>query len=364
MKRQIDLSKFQDKKICNYFLEKIKKLVDGSPRLITLMEVCGTHTMAIFRSGIRSVLPEKINLISGPGCPVCVTTQEYIDKAILYSRDGFIITTFGDMFRVPGSFSSLEKESSKGADIHIVYSPYESLEIAKKSPEKKVIFLSVGFETTTPLVAQTLLEAKKMKLKNWFLLCGNKLIPPAMKVLVESPDLKIDGFICPGHVSTVIGSKPYEFISKKYGIPCVITGFEPVDIFEGIFMIVKQLVEKRADVEIQYKRAVKEEGNPKAVKIMYDVFEVVDSNWRGIGIIPKSGLKLKRKYSDFDVEKIFKKEISETKEPKGCICGEILKGTKIPVECPLFRKVCNPENPVGACMVSSEGTCSAYYKYS
>ncbi len=361
----IDFSKFQDKKICNYFLEKIKKLADKILQPITLMEVCGTHTMAIFRSGARSVLPKSIKLTSGPGCPVCVTPQEYIDKAIAYSREGFIITTFGDMFRVPGSASSLEKEQSAGHDIHIVYSPSESLKIAKENPSKKIIFLSVGFETTTPLVALTLIEAKKAGLKNWFLLCGNKLIPPALKVLVESPELKIDGFICPGHVSTVIGSKPYKFISEKYKIPCVITGFEPVDIFEGIFMLVKQIVEnkKKASVEIQYKRSVRPEGNPKAVKIMYDVFEVIDSNWRGIGKIPKSGLRLKNKYSNFDIEKVHNIKIEKVKEPAGCICGEILKGTKIPTECLLFRKVCKPENPIGACMVSSEGTCSAYYKY-
>ncbi|MFN3966826.1 MAG: hydrogenase formation protein HypD [Endomicrobiia bacterium] len=363
MKKSIDLSKFQDKKICNYFLSEIKKLVNENLQTITIMEVCGTHTMAIFRSGIRAVLPQSIKLISGPGCPVCVTSQEYIDKAIAYSRAGFIITTFGDMFRVPGSDSSLEKESSKGADVRIVYSPYESIKIAKDNPDKRVIFLSVGFETTTPTIALTLLEAKKIGLKNWFLLCGNKLIPPAMKILAESPELKIDGFICPGHVSTVIGSKPYRFISEKYGIPCVITGFEPTDIFEGIFMLVKQLAEKRASVEVQYRRSVKPEGNPNAVKVMFDVFGIVDSNWRGIGIIPKSGLKLKKEYSEFDIEKVFDVEFETKKEPKGCICGEILKGIKNPTECLLFRKVCNPENPVGACMVSSEGTCSAYYKY-
>jgi len=336
------------------------------PDPILLMEVCGTHTTAIFRAGIRELLPKNVNLISGPGCPVCVTPNEYMDKAIAYARHpGIIITTFGDMYRVPGSSSSLEKEKLNNTDVRIIYSPQETLDISKANPDKKVIFLSVGFETTTPTIAVTLFEAKRQKLKNWFIFAGNKLIPPAMKILVNSENsLNIDGFICPGHVSAIIGAKPYEFIAKKHKIPCVITGFEPVDILEGIYMLLKQVKERRSEVEIQYRRAVRPEGNPKAVKIMYNVFEITGSNWRGIGNIPDSGLKVKEEYGNFDIERNLQVTVERAKEPKGCICGEILCGRKIPTDCSLFGKKCTPENPVGACMVSSEGTCAAYYKYS
>lgn len=361
----LNTDKYSDKKIVKQLAEKISSCTKGLKGKLCFMEVCGTHTHAFFRHGINSMLPENIKLISGPGCPVCVTPIRYMDKAIYYSsQKNYIIVTFGDLFRVPGTKSSLEKEKSKGADIRIIYSPLENIKIAESNRDKKIVFLGVGFETTAPTIAATLLEIEKKKLDNWFLLPGNKLIPPAMKTLVDSKYFRIDGFMCPGHVSAIIGSKPYGFISKQYAIPCVITGFEPLDILQGIYMLVNQHIHNRPEVQIQYSRIVRKEGNPKATRLMYKVFEICDSLWRGIGNIPQSGLKLNNKYSRFDIEKSSGiANLEPSKETKGCICGEILCGVKTPFDCKLFRKTCTPENPIGACMVSSEGTCSAYYKY-
>jgi len=363
MNIELPISKFRNEKYCKYFIQKINEINNGDN--ICFMEICGTHTHSFFKYGLKSLIPENIKLISGPGCPVCVTPAERIDKIIQYSKiKNIIITTFGDMFRVPGTDSSLEKEKSLGADIRIIYSPIESIQIAKNYTEKKIIFLGVGFETTIPAVATTLLLAQKMNLKNWFLFSAHKLIPPAIMFLANSPELRINGLMCPGHVSTIIGSVPYEPIAKQFKIPCVITGFEPVDMLEGIYMLLKQYIEKRYEVEIQYKRVVQKNGNIKAVNLMYDVFEITDSGWRGIGQIPESGLKIRTEFNRFDIEYVIPiYDIQTSKEPKECICGEILKGTKLPYDCKLFRKICSPENPIGACMVSSEGTCSAYYKY-
>lgn len=363
---RIDFSKFSDDKICVHYVREMAELLKKAPgKSFTFMEVCGTHTMAAARCGLKSTLPKEVKLISGPGCPVCVTPNEYLDKAIVYARmDDVIITTFGDMNRVPGTSSSLEREKTTGADIRIVYSPQETIKIARENPKKKIIFIGVGFETTTPLAASTLLWAKKSSVFNWSIFSAHKLIPPAMKILSESRDLKLDGFMCPGHVSTIIGSKPYEFIARDYKIPCVITGFEPVDIYEGVYLLLKQAIEKKPRVEIQYRRAVKPEGNPKAISIMNKVFEPVETNWRGIGKIPLSGLKIREDFHNFDTEKVIPVELPESIEPKGCRCGEILKGIIEPFDCKLFSKSCTPEHPVGACMVSSEGTCAAFYKYS
>lgn len=359
------IDEFRDKKISEHLSDKIKKTVERSNKKITLMEVCGTHTTAIFRAGIRSLLPSNINLLSGPGCPVCVTPNYYLDKAIAYSKlPDVIITTFGDMVRVPGSSSSLEEEKGGGGDIRIVYSPLESTKIAKENLSKRVIFLGVGFETTAPLVASTILEAKDGNLKNLFVLSGHKLIPPAMISLLESKDVRVDGFICPGHVSTIIGADPYYPVARKYSVPSVITGFEPADILKGILMLITQIVNgMEPKVEIAYARVVNKEGNKRALSVMKKVFRVEDSEWRGMGVIPDSGLFIRDEYSDFDVEKNIEVQVEETKEHPGCICGEILRGVKTPVECSLFSKVCDPEKPVGPCMVSSEGTCAAYYKY-
>lgn len=345
-------TKKMQKKLSDY-LKKFNKKVN-------FMEVCGTHTVAISKSGIRSLLPKNIRLLSGPGCPVCVTPQSDIDSAIeIAKKKNVIFTTFGDMLRVPSNSSSLEKELSKGADIRIVYSPADALETAKTNPSKEVVFMGVGFETTSPLIAATILQAKKEIIKNFSIVSAFKLIPPALKALLSDKSIKIDGFILPGHVSTIIGSKPYEFIN----IPCVISGFEGEEILESIEMLLKQIENGAPKVEIQYKKAVKAEGNPDAVNILYKVFEPCDSVWRGIGMIPDSGLKLREEFKEFDAARKFNIKISKTEEPKGCSCGDILKGKKIPTDCKLFKKACTPINPIGPCMVSSEGACQAYYRY-
>ncbi|MFH0731593.1 MAG: hydrogenase formation protein HypD [Candidatus Omnitrophota bacterium] len=333
-------------------------------RSIKLMEVCGTHTMAIARAGIKKLLPKNIELISGPGCPVCVTAPADIDRAIHIAKiKGVIMTTFGDMVRVPGTDTSLAAAKTSGADVRIVYSPLDALNIARENPEKQVVFMGVGFETTSPTIAATILEAKEKKIKNFFVLSNFKLIPPAMQVIAESPKIKIDGFICPGHVSVIIGAAAYKDFARQYKKPCVITGFGEADILRGISLLVELIRFKKNIVEIAYKRAVKKEGNLQARRVLYSVFEIVDSDWRGLGTIKKSGLKLKKKYKAFDAENKFKVKIKKTKLQKGCICGEILQGAKAPYNCRLFKKSCNPQRPLGACMVSSEGTCAAYYKY-
>ncbi|MBL7081872.1 MAG: hydrogenase formation protein HypD [Candidatus Omnitrophica bacterium] len=359
------IDEYRDRGITQKLIKKMLNIVSDYSSPIVLMEVCGTHTMSIFRSGLRNYLPDNIRLISGPGCPVCVTPNSYLDKAIAYARkDDVIIVTFGDMIRVPGSSSNLEKEKSTGRQVRVVYSCLDALSIAQDNPDKKVIFLGVGFETTVPTLAATIKIAKEKKIRNFFVFSGHKVIPPAMQALVKERSPHIDGFICPGHVSTIIGSKPYEFIVRDYHVPCVIAGFEPVDVTQAIFMLAQQIVEKKSPVvEIQYSRSVKEEGNRKALDLMEEVFESEDSNWRGLGIIPESGLKIKQAFSDFDAELSIEVEVEMTKEDKGCICGAILRGIKTPLDCVLFKKQCRPENPIGACMVSSEGTCAAYFKY-
>jgi len=358
------LDEYRDKKLVERIFSKIQTELD-STRIYRFMEVCGTHTMSIFRYGLKTKLGPNIELISGPGCPVCVTEDDYMDKAIDLSRQkNVIIATFGDMLKVPGSESSLEKEKSKGAAIKIVYSTLDALELAEKYQDKKIIFLGVGFETTTPTIAGSIMEAKKRGLKNYFVLSGHKLIPPALELLVTSGETNIDGFILPAHVSTIIGSRPYESLAAKYNLPCVITGFEPLDILQGIYMLIAQIKKKKPSIEIQYSRIAKKEGNVKAREAMNKVFEKKDTRWRGIGIIKASGLKIRKEFSEFDAEKAFNIKLKRSvKKRKGCLCGEILKGVKTPLNCKLFKKACTPENPIGACMVSSEGTCAAYYRY-
>jgi hydrogenase expression/formation protein HypD len=338
--------------------------IDLPKRRIVLMEVCGTHTMAIARSGLKKLLPGSVRLISGPGCPVCVSPQSYLDKAIeLARRKDCIIATFGDMFRVPGSRSSLEKEKAGGADVRIVYSPLDALAIARSRPERSVVFLSVGFETTTPTIAATVTAAAQGHLRNIFFLCANKLIPPAMKSLLDGGALALDGFLCPGHVSAVIGPRPYREIAEKYAVPCVIAGFEPVDILQAVVMLARQTAEGRTAVEVQYDRIVHSDGNAKARAAVDLVFESTDAQWRGIGTIPESGLKLRKAFKHFDAERMFDISAGPSAEPKGCLCGAVLQGLKEPTDCRRFGTSCTPLNPVGACMVSSEGTCAAYYKY-
>lgn len=343
----------------------IKNIFDAIGRPVNLMEVCGTHTVAIFKHGIRSLLPEGLRLLSGPGCPVCVTSIGDVDKAIAMARqEGVIFTTFGDMMRVPGGRESLAEAKAEGADIRIVYSPLDCLKIAKDNIDRKVIFFSAGFETTSPSGAATLFEAERQGISNFYLFSVNKLVPPALEVLLQSDDVKIDGFLLPGHVSAIIGSKVYNFITEKYHIPCVITGFGAQDILAGILMLLKQISERRSVVEIQYRSVVTEEGNKKAVEFINEYFEPCDSYWRGIGLLPGSGLKLRNKWRHRDAEALFDLDIPVVQEPRGCLCGLVLRGVKLPSECPLFGKVCTPEKPVGACMVSSEGSCAAYFRYS
>ena len=345
-------------------IDIINNLYSRLGRPVNFMEVCGTHTVAIFRHGIRSILPDGLRLLSGPGCPVCVTSIKDVDTAIaIAQKKDAILTTFGDMMRVPGGKQSLMEVRAEGADIRIVYSPLDSLKIARENKDKKVVFFSAGFETTAPSTAATVSEAERMGIPNFYLFSVHKVVPPALEALLVSGDVRIDGFILPGHVSTIIGTEPYKFIPEKYSIPCAVTGFEAKDILGGIAILLKQIIEDKATVEIEYKTVVKEEGNPKAIQFINDIFEPSDSYWRGIGMIPGSGLRLKDKWQHRDAEKVYDLEVPEVAEPKGCMCGLVLKGIKMPSECPLFVTVCNPDKPVGACMVSTEGSCAAYYRY-
>ncbi len=328
------------------------------------MEVCGTHTVAISRFGIRRALPENLTLLSGPGCPVCVTPNEEIDWAIALSqRKDVLLATFGDMMKVPGSFSSLAKEKANGSEARVCYSTLDALELAEKNPEKKVVFFGVGFETTAPSVAHSILSALRKGFKNYFVYSAHKTVPEALRALANMGELKLDGFILPGHVSSIIGSRPYEFIPSETGLACVISGFEPIDILSSILSLVRQKNSCQPRVENNYRRVVREEGNPQALSILREVFEPTDSKWRGIGIIPQTGLKIKEKYSDFDARKFFELEVEPSKETPGCRCGDVLRGVLFPYQCPLFGKACTPESPVGPCMVSSEGSCAAYYRY-
>ena len=345
-------------------LEELHKLTDDIGRPIKLMEVCGTHTVEIFRHGIRDVIPKSITLLSGPGCPVCVTSVHDVDAAIAISRTpGVIMATFGDMMRVPGGNESLLEARSEGADVRVLYSPIDALALAQKDKDKTVVFFATGFETTSPLIAGTIAHAELAGTKNFTIYAAHKLVPPALKALLDSPDVQVDGFILPGHVSAIIGTKPYEFVATLYKKPSVVTGFEAREIIEGILMIVRQIAQKRAAVEIQYTRVVREEGNPRAVALLDKYFEPADAYWRGIGVIPGSGLKLRERYAAFDATIKFHPPVSDAKEPELCSCGDILRGVKVPTECALFGTGCTPDNPIGPCMVSTEGSCAAYYKY-
>jgi len=345
-------------------LEELHKLAAGIDKPIKLMEVCGTHTVEIFRHGIRDVIPKSITLLSGPGCPVCVTSVHDVDASISIAKNpSVIMTTFGDMMRVPGGMQSLLEARSEGADVRVLYSPIDALTLAQKEKDKTVVFFATGFETTSPLIAGTLAYAEMAGTKNFAIYAAHKLVPPALKALLDSPDVQVDGFILPGHVSTIIGTKPYEFVASQYKIPAVVTGFEAKEVVEGILMIVRQIAQKRSAVEIQYTRVVREEGNPRAVALLDKYFEIADAYWRGIGVLPGSGLKLRDKYAAFDAAVKFHPPVSAVKEPELCSCGDILRGVKIPSECPLFGTACTPEAPVGPCMVSTEGSCAAYFKY-
>jgi len=354
------IDEYRDKELVDKLVHQIRTI---SKKDIVLMEVCGGHTWAIQKFGIPSLMPANVRLISGPGCPVCVTDRRFLDHAIALSRiPDVIITTYGDLIRVPGSTSSLAGEKSKGADVRIVYSILDALKIAKENPSKKVVFLGVGFETTTPPSAAGLINAKKENLKNFFLLSSHKIMPPAMGALIDE-GVAINGYIAPGHVSVITGTKIYEALPSKYHVGCVVCGFEPVDILQTIYMLIKQHEANDYKVEIQYRRAVTPEGNVKAQEAMQEVFSLRDEWWRGLGTLANSGLGVNEKYAEFDAERMIPVEVEPTREDKGCICGEILKGLKKPNDCKLFRKACTTSNPVGACMVSHEGACNAYFRF-
>ncbi len=355
------LDEFRNPEIAKKILDEIHKTV-SHPWVI--MEICGGQTHSIIRNGIDQLLPKEVELVHGPGCPVCVTPLEIIDKAIkIAGMENVIFTSFGDMLRVPGSEKDLFMVKSEGGDVRTVYSPLEAVEIAQNNPEKEVVFFAVGFETTAPGNAMAIHTAAKEGIPNFSELVSHVLVPPAMESLLSSPKNRVQGYLAAGHVCTVMGWEEYEPIAEKYKVPIVPTGFEPVDVLEGILMVVQQLEQGRYDVENQYLRSVQREGNRSAQDLISEVYTVTDRKWRGIGKIPQSGLSISEKYKAFDAEKKFQVENIQIQESELCISGVVLQGLKKPHECPAFGKECTPTTPLGATMVSSEGACSAYYKY-
>lgn len=329
----------------------------------TLMEFCGTHTVSIFRHGLKSLLPDRIKLVSGPGCPVCVSSKRDIDRTVCLSDyPDSIVATYGDMMKVPGSLMNLAEKKARGADIRVVYSSYDAVELARKHPDRKVVFMGVGFETTAPASAAAVLKARELGLENFHILSLHKVTPPVIGALLEG-GTEVDGFICPGHVCAIIGSRPLEPVAEAWKKPCVIGGFEPGDVMQSILMLIRQLEEGRSEVEIEYIRGVTPEGNSNALAAIDKVFRKAETDWRGIGPVPESGLVLKEEFAEFDASTLMECNIETTPDPSGCRCGDVLKGRITPLECPLFGKVCRPESPVGPCMVSSEGSCSTYYLY-
>jgi len=355
-------ARFQDQALARPLIDKIRNFRLEQP--VKFMEVCGTHTMAIHQFGLKSMLPANLHLLSGPGCPVCVTPVEYLDKAVTLAQDPkIIITTFGDMLRVPGSYSDLRKAKALGGKIQIVYSPLEALKIAESKPGKEVVFLGVGFETTLPGIALAIKEAERKRIKNFSVLTSTRTIPSALKSLAGSRELALSGFILPGHVSCIIGETPYQFLASEFGISGAITGFEPLDLLYSLYELLKSASTGEAKILNLYPRAVRPQGNLKAQALINEIFEPCAINWRGIGNIPESGLQIKAQFADYSADKRFPLELPPTQENPACRCGEILSGIITPLDCPLFGKACTPEEPIGACMVSSEGTCAAYYKY-
>lgn len=347
--------------------EKVEELANLIKKIskkdLNLMEFCGTHTHEIFRYGIRQLLPNNIHLLSGPGCPVCVTSQKDIDYLItLVENEDFGVITFGDLVNVPGSKGSLNKLRLKGKEVRVVYSPLESIKIAKENKNKKYILVGIGFETTAPNIAYTILKTKEEKIKNLFFLSFHKLTPPAMKAILDMGEIRVDGIIGPGHVSTIIGRKGWLEVFNEYKIPFVIMGFKPIEIMYGLYKLIELLEKNEKKLLNAYDISVSEEGNKKALELLNQVFIIKDAEWRGLGLLKNSGLKINDKYKDLDIESYYNLKI-ESKEIPGCKCGEVLRGILKPPECPLFGKACTPDNPVGPCMVSQEGACSAYYLY-
>jgi hydrogenase expression/formation protein HypD len=355
------LDEYRDPGLAETLAARIRQV---SSRGVNFMEFCGGHTVTIARYGIESLLPEQVHLLSGPGCPVCVTPMELIDKMIaLANQPEMIVTTYGDMLRVPGSSSSLAFERGRGADVRIVYSSYDALEIARSTPEQQVVFFGIGFETTAPATAAAVLRARQLNIDNFSVVSAHKTTPAIIKALLDTEELELDGLICPGHVSVITGTAPYIYAAEQRGVPCVISGFEPVDVLQSVLMLVEQVENGNSRVEIQYRRGVRPEGNEKARRLMSEVFRPADSNWRGIGVVAASGLALRDEFSKWDALARFPLKVPRTAEPAGCICGRILRGVASPSDCALFGKRCTPSMPVGACMVSSEGACQAHYRF-
>jgi hydrogenase expression/formation protein HypD len=355
---------FKNPALARDLLDAIDQLATHLDRSVGIMEVCGTHTVALARGGFRSVLPKNLRLISGPGCPVCVTANADIDKIIALTRlPDVILASFGDMIRVPGSSTSLMERKAEGAAVEVIYSPLDALKLAQKHPDMQLVLAGVGFETTTPLIAATIERARALGLENFSVIAAHKRVPPALKALVNDPELALDGLILPGHVSTILGEEPYRFLADEYHLPGVITGFEPLDLLQGISYLLRQIVEKRARIENAYTRAVMPGGNPAALEAIARVFDVCDADWRGLGVISESGYAIREEFAEFDALRRFKVEVEPTIEPKGCRCGEVLRGLIPPNKCPLYGKACTPSRPIGPCMVSSEGSCAAWFRY-
>lgn len=343
----------------------VEEIARSLQRPVRLMEVCGTHTMSIFRHGIRSLLPEGVHLLSGPGCPVCVTPASHIDAFLAAADlDQVIIATFGDLIRVPGTNRSLAQARAQGARVEVVYSPMDGLALAQQHPERTVLFPAIGFETTAPTIAATLLQARQRGVENFVVICAGKTMPQALEALMADPELQVDGLLCPGHVSAIIGSGAYQPLADRYGLACAVAGFEPADILAGLLALIRRINHGEAGVDNCYTRAVTTEGNARAQQLMTEVFQPADSEWRGLGVIAGSGLELRETYRSFDAIERLGIAVQPAQEPKGCRCGEILKGRMLPPDCPLYGTACTPIKPVGPCMVSNEGTCAAFYRYS
>jgi hydrogenase expression/formation protein HypD len=358
------VDEFRDAEKAHALAARIASLCEPG-RQYKFMEVCGGHTHTIYKHGLEDYLPESITLVHGPGCPVCVIPMGRVDDTIhIAEQDDVIMTSFGDMMRVPGGRGSFLDSKAAGTDIRMVYSPLDSLKIARQNPDKRVVFMAIGFETTAPSTAMTLLRARQEGLDNFSVFCNHVTIIPAIKAILDSPDLRLDGFVGPGHVSTVIGCEVYQFIAKQYGKPIVTAGFEPLDILQSIYMLMVQLAEGRAEVENQYSRVVPWYGNPKALQVIGETMELRPYfEWRGLGFISHSALRVRDEYAAFDAERVFEIPGVRVADPKACQCGEVLKGVLKPWECKVFGTACTPETPIGTCMVSSEGACAAYYNF-
>ena len=346
-------------------ISELRDIVGTHGKRIRLMEVCGTHTVAIFRAGLRQILPEEVELVSGPGCPVCVTADDYIDAAIAYAgMEDVIITTFGDMLKVPGTRSSLAEAQAAGADVRIVYSPLDALTIAAENPTKQVVFLAVGFETTAPTEAAAVLAAEAQGIRNFFLFSAQKLVPPVMRALLDGGETHVDGFLLPGHVSVVTGTETFEFLARDYSVPGVVGGFEPLEILRAIQLLVRQIGAGEARIENAYETVVRPAGNPVARAAIERVYKPATVRWRGLGEIPASGLAMREEYATFDFARVRPLSVETVGDGRhGCRCGEVLRGAIVPRDCNLFGKACVPEHAIGPCMVSVEGTCAAWYKY-